>query len=110
MIARAQGRPKIQCQARRLSLPPTPGKGRSWLAGTAQLETTALQLQAGMYIQAWIQAQPSLPIWKRASVALFYVTGVGKLTSEGMDIDSRPVAARTRALMTAIETTILFRF
>ena len=63
----------------------------------------ALQLQAGMFIQAWVEAQPCMPTLKQPSVALFYVTGVGKLIREGMDVEVRPISARTGGLMTAME-------
>ena len=70
-IARSRGRPRAQFEAERLSVPRAPGKGRSWLMGATQLETTGMQLQAGMYIKAWIEAQPDMPNLKQGQGPLW---------------------------------------
>mgnify|MGYP003335746178 CR=1 FL=1 len=64
---------------------------------------TAQQLQAGMFLQTWIEAQPNLLNLKQPSVVLFYVMGVGKIRGGGLDVEVRAVAAWTRELMSQPE-------
>ena len=61
------------------------------------------QLVAGMFILAWLEAQPALPTLKAPSVALFYVLGRGEQRRHGIDVQVRPLAARAGTLMTALE-------
>ena len=100
---KARGRPPRPFQAKALTVPAGPSKRIQWAAGRTQLAVTAQQLQAGMFAQAWIEAQPCLPGLKQATAALFYVVGVGKLRSDGMDLEVRALAARTRELMSQLE-------
>ena len=100
---KARGRPPRPFQAKALTVPAGPSKRIQWAAGRTQLAVTAQQLQAGMFVQAWIEAQPCLPGLKQATAALFYVCGVGELRSDGMDLEVRAIAARTRELMSELE-------
>ena len=56
-----------------------------------------------MFLQTWIEAQPNPQALEQPSVALFYVMGLGKVRSGGLDVEVRAVAARTRELMSQLE-------
>ena len=53
-----------------------------------------LQLEAGLFIKAWVEPQGSLPKIKSPSVALFYVAARKEATADGIDVDVRLVAAK----------------
>ena len=62
-----------------------------------------LQLEAGLFIKAWVEPQGSLPKVKSPSVALFYVAGRKEATAEGIDVDVRVVAAKIAIMEIAIQ-------
>ena len=73
------------------------------MSGTTQLDETAAQLKAGMFLIAWIERQPCIANLKQASVALFYVLGAGRVRSDGLDVEVKTVAARSQDLLTQLE-------
>ena len=61
------------------------------------------QLRAGVFIQAWIEAQPALQTLRKPLMALFYVIGRSERGKDGIDVHVCPLAGRAPSLMTALE-------
>ena len=68
-----------------------------------------LQLEAGLFIKAWVEPQGSLPKVKSLSVALFYVAGRKEATAEGIDVDVRVVAAKIAIMKQLFRASSLVR-
>ena len=97
------GRPPTSFVARALTMPTTAGKGFAWASSVAQMDAADAGIKKGMFLLAWIEAQPALPKLRNASIALFYIVDRGACDVDGIDILGRPVAARAESLLTALE-------
>ena len=97
------GRPRGPKPPTSLSVPEPSSRTGAWVSTISQMDAIDTQLQAGVFIQAWVESQPSIPLLKQASVALFYVLGRKDRDGEGIDVTVRLVAARAPSLLKALE-------